>query len=106
MSEEFELCGSSESAEAALKQLDQARADLVLIDLSLPGMNGFELLDELNKHNPRPLSVMLSGHRSEEYAARARQAGASGYVSKSEITDLVRILRDVINAGSHFPDFN
>lgn len=102
---ELELCGSSESAEAALTQLGEARADLVVVDLSLPGMNGFELLKELNKHSPRPLCVMLSGHGSKEYASLARQAGANAYVSKSEITGLVGVLRDVLKGGSYSRDF-
>ncbi len=104
--DELELCGSSNSAEAALQQLDEAAPNLMLIDLSLPGMNGLELLGKLRDRVPPVQCVVLSGYRSGEYSAQAREAGASAYVTKSEVTTLTQVLRGVINGEKHFKDYD
>jgi DNA-binding NarL/FixJ family response regulator len=101
--EGLELCGQSGSAEAALDRLEEARPELALIDVSLPGMNGIELVEALLRRRPATLCVMLSGHRSRSYAEAARTAGAKAYVHKTEAHELVKILGSVFGGASHFP---
>ena len=101
--EGLELCGQSGSAEAALDDLEGAQADLALIDVSLPGMNGIELARALLQRRSGTLCVMLTGHRSRGYAEAARDAGAKAYIEKGELGELVKVVRRVIDGGSHFP---
>src|SRR5262245_53974428 len=74
------VCTASSSAEAALRDFDGATPDLMLIDLSLPGMSGIELIEQLRKTHPALKCAILSGHRSRSYARRAIKAGADGYL--------------------------
>src|SRR4026207_1541893 len=71
-----------ESAEKALEQIADLQVDLVLSDVSLPQMNGINLVAELHKKYPTLPCVVLSGHLSSEFARRAMAAGARGYVIK------------------------
>ncbi len=100
----LEVCGQSESAEAALTTIGQAAPGLVLADLSLPGMNGCQLIEAIRRRWPTTCCVILTGHRSKDYAAAARAAGAMGYVEKTALHDLVKILRGVIAGEAHYPD--
>lgn len=103
--EGLEVCGCCDCAEAALEDLEKARAQLALIDVSLPGKNGIELVRELRKRCPEVLCVMLSGHLSSGYVEDARGAGAKAYVAKGQINDLVAVMRHVLQGGSLFPSF-
>jgi DNA-binding NarL/FixJ family response regulator len=100
----LELCGQSDSAEAALDCIEDARPDLALIDISLPGMNGIDLAKVLLKRQPETLCVMLTGHRSSGYLRAARQAGVRAYVEKTDLPQLAAVLREIVDGGSRFPD--
>jgi DNA-binding NarL/FixJ family response regulator len=85
-------CNAFESAEAALTRFreSQGTPDLLLIDLSLPGMNGIELIRELRRHHRALPLAILSGHRSLSYAHDAFAAGADGYLLKGDMDELER----------------
>ena len=102
LTESLEVCGSCGSGEAALDQLSGARPDVVLIDVSLPGMSGFELLERIRAAYPELACVMLSGHRSARYAAQAKAGGAKAYVVKTDVQRLTGVLRDVRKNGGAF----
>jgi DNA-binding NarL/FixJ family response regulator len=72
------------TAEAAITQLRQVAVDLVLVDVSLPAMNGIELVAFLRKQYPELPCLMLSGHNESDYVRRALAAGAKGYVIKQD----------------------
>jgi DNA-binding NarL/FixJ family response regulator len=103
--EGFEVCGSSDSAETALEHLENAPAELALIDISLPGKNGIELVRDLQKRRPDIRCVLLSGHVASSYVDDARAAGAKAYVPKSQAKELLATLRLVLQGGSRFPSF-
>lgn len=98
----FEVCGSVASAEAALEQLPAAQADLILIDISLPRMNGLSLVKEVQARSPELPCVVLSGQRSSQYADLARLAGARAYVAKTNLYSLGAILRRVLEGEPFF----
>lgn len=100
----LELCGQSDSAEGALEQLDEAKPELALIDVSLPGMNGIQLVEAIRQRWPGTCCVLLTGHRSKDYVKAARAAGARGYIEKTGLHDLVKILRGVIAGGTYYPE--
>ena len=101
----FEVCGCSPNAEAALDGLEKARAQVALIDVSLPGMSGIDLVRELQHRSSPVQCVMLSAHLSSTYVEDARAAGAKAYVAKSRLNELVAVLRQVIAGKSLFPSF-
>lgn len=85
-----------ESAEKALEQIADLQVDLVLSDLSLPQMNGINLVSELQKKYPSLPCIVLSGHLSSDYAQRAMDAGARGYVIKDNPLGILEGIRRVL----------
>jgi len=85
-----------DSAEKALEQIADLQVDLVLSDVSLPHMNGIDLVAELHKKYPTLPCVVLSGHLSSEYARRALDAGARGYVIKDNPMGILEGIRCVL----------
>ncbi len=86
----------------ALAMVLQASYELVLMDISLPGRGGLEVLKEIKRHRPKVPVLVLSMHPEEEYAVRALRAGASGYVTKgSAAEELVGAIRKVLRGGRY-----
>ena len=80
----------------ALELLQRLEFDVVLVDLSLPGMNGLELIRRIKTEYSGPRMLVLSMHAEEQYALRAFKAGADGYVTKDTAgTVLVDAVRKV-----------
>src|SRR5690349_18689273 len=73
------------SGEEALEKLQKLHVDLVLIDVSLPTMNGIQLVTTIHQQFPHLLCLMLSGHLTPFYVKRSLEAGARGYVLKDDI---------------------
>jgi two-component system, NarL family, invasion response regulator UvrY len=72
--------------------------DLVLLDISLPDINGLEVLKEIRKKRPRLPVLMISMYPEEQYAARAIKAGAQGYLTKRSASDeLVLAVRKILS---------
>lgn len=84
------------SAEEALEKLPSLNVDLVLIDVSLPSMNGIQLVNEIHKQYPNMLCLMLSGHLTPFYVKRSLEAGARGYVLKDDITGVLEGVERVL----------
>jgi len=84
------VCGQMRNAAAALKAVAEMKPDLVLVDISLEGGNGIDLIKTLKaKYDELPILV-ISMHDESLYAERALRAGASGYVMKNEPAKTVR----------------
>ena len=81
----LELSGVAESAEAFLEALPQAECDLVVTDLSLPGMDGIELLNRLREARPGLPAIVISAHEEARYRERAQRAGARAYLTKRDL---------------------
>ena len=86
----------------ALARVLQTRYELVLMDISMPGRGGLDVLKEMKSHRPQLPVLILSMHPEEEYAIRALRAGASGYVTKDSAADeLVGAIRKVLSGGRY-----
>ena len=81
---DLRVSGEAGSAAEALEALAEQEPDLLLLDISLPGTNGIELLKDLHVRYPRMHVLVLSMHEESVYAERALRAGANGYVMKQE----------------------
>lgn len=94
-------CDAAPDAETAIQSIGDTAPDFVLIDLSLPGMSGIELIRELRKKfSELPLAI-LSGHHSLNYARDALEAGADGYVLKGDLDEIARGIH-AIRAGRRY----
>src|SRR5947209_12726673 len=83
------VCGEADGATAALELIDRTQPDLALIDISMAGTDGIELIKDLKQTHPNLLTLVLSMHDESLYAERVLRAGAKGYVTKQEAPDKV-----------------
>ena len=91
------IFGEAASAQEALKLIREKLWDVVVLDISLGGGNGLEILQEMKKIHPRLPVLILSMHSEEQYARRAFKEGASGYITKgSSRTEIVNAINKVI----------
>jgi DNA-binding NarL/FixJ family response regulator len=79
--------GEAPDASAALVQVNDGEWDLVIADLSMPGMSGLELVKELHRTHPDLPTLVLSMHPPSQFARRALSAGAMGYITKDSRLD-------------------
>jgi DNA-binding NarL/FixJ family response regulator len=87
--EHYHVCGEAGSAEEALSCLDGTVPDMALVDISLTGQSGLDLVKTLKAAHPRILILIISMHDEAVYAARALRAGARGYVMKQEAASVM-----------------
>lgn len=94
--------GEASSGFQALEWLRRKHADLVIVDLSMPGMSGLELIRRIRHGFGRLAVLVLSMHAEEQYAMRAFKAGANGYITKDVASsELVRAASKVIAGGAY-----
>lgn len=86
----------------AIENLRREHVDLVIVDLSMPGMSGLELIRRIRDEFGRMAVLVLSMHAEEQYAMRAFKAGANGYVTKDGASaELVGAVRKVAGGGAY-----
>jgi two-component system response regulator YesN len=95
------IVGESETAEKALEELPTFEADVVLVDISLPGMNGIELIQQLKPNCHNVCILVVTGHEVALYKQQAYGAGAFGIVSKSEFTELLEYVNTLLDIRRH-----
>lgn len=94
---DFEVCGEAGSAEEAVQRISEVRPDASVIDLSLPGGSGLELIKQLHAFGAGGAMLVVSAHDETLYAERALRAGALGYLMKQESArNVVDALRTVL----------
>jgi DNA-binding NarL/FixJ family response regulator len=81
---EWEICGEAASGPDAVEQVKLLKPDIVILDLSLPGLNGLDAARQILKISPLTEVLVLTMHDSEELAQQVLRAGARGYVLKSD----------------------
>jgi DNA-binding NarL/FixJ family response regulator len=100
MEADLEVCGQAESAEEAMTMVEQEQPDIAVVDISLPGMSGLELIKHMQVLAPDVRILVVSRHDEALYAERAIRAGARGYVMKLEAGDvIVKAVRRVLGGG-------
>lgn len=85
--DDVEIVGEADSGEALLQLVDRVDADIVLLDVRMPGMSGLDALEILNERVPDLKVIILSMHGEPAYVRRAVELGAAGYLLKSSDRD-------------------
>lgn len=98
------VVGEASDAPEALRKIKKLAPDVIVLDVNLPSMNGWELALRLHRLVPKSKILAFSIHSSEEYVVRMAQAGARGYVVKDQPTaELLKAIKQVARGGLHFP---
>lgn len=92
----------AESGEEALAMVQVSEYDLVLLDISLPGKRGLEVLKELKELKPLLPVLMLSMHPEEQYAVQSLRSGASGYLTKGSASEELMLAIDKVRKGGKY----
>ena len=94
----FAVCGEANNASEAMDVIRKLNPDLAIVDLSLPGANGIELIKNIRAEFPKLPILVLSMHDESLYALRALRAGAEGYVMKHEaMANVIQAIHEVFN---------
>ncbi len=90
------------NAQQVFERIREKEPDIVLLDISMPGTSGLEVLEELQRAYPRLPVLILSMHPEDRFAVRAFKMGASGYVTKGgAVEDLVNAIRKIVGGGKY-----
>jgi len=99
---DMEVMGEARNAQEIFDQVKNRKLSIVLLDISMPGLSGLDVLTELRKSYPKLPVLILSMHPEDRFAVRALKAGAAGYVTKdSAVGELVIAIRKVVT-GSRY----
>lgn len=94
----FVLCGEATGGKAAGRMADERKPDIVVTDMSMPGMDGLELIEYLQKFHPRTKIVAVSGYSDVHYIRNSMRSGAVDYILKHELSS--ELLLDVLGKAS------
>jgi DNA-binding NarL/FixJ family response regulator len=96
------VLGEASDGQEALQIADAQPPDVALLDITMPHLNGLETARRLRDACPQTKMIMLTAHTEDSYVLEAVQAGAVGYVVKTQATrDLVQAIRDVLQGGMY-----
>jgi DNA-binding NarL/FixJ family response regulator len=103
--QDMQVCGEAEEAHAAMQAVTQCRPDIIILDISLNGPDGLELLKNIRASDPDLPVLILSMHDEAIYAERALRARANGYIMKQEATEKVLVaVRRILNGELYLSD--
>src|SRR5262249_24031816 len=99
------VAAEARSGRELLTQMTSAASDAVLLDLSMPGLDGMDVLKILHRDWPHTPVLVLTMHTEDQFAVRALRAGASGYVTKDSAPgELVGAIRKIVAGGKYISE--
>jgi DNA-binding NarL/FixJ family response regulator len=99
---EFDIVGEAENGRQAIECIEKLRPDLVVTDLSMPKLDGMDMIETIKKQSPNTKVIALTVHRGEEYVLATLKAGADGYVLKeASYSELLMAIQNVLK-GKHY----
>lgn len=99
---DLEVTGQADRPETALRLAEEQQPDILLLDISLPGRSGLDLLPELLTRSPQSRIIMMTMHEEQQYLKRAIECGAKGFVlKKGGGTDLIYAIRAVMQGDTY-----
>jgi DNA-binding NarL/FixJ family response regulator len=101
----FAVCGEADNIQQGLRVIQQTEPDIAIVDITLRGSSGLELIKDMKAHGLNVPVLVLSMHDETLYAERVLRAGAKGYISKSEATStLTEAIRQVLAGKIYLGD--
>jgi DNA-binding NarL/FixJ family response regulator len=100
--ERVEIVGEAADGRDAMKLIQELTPDVVLLDLQMPGLSGFEVLQQTTEKFPHVKVIVLSVHDTQEYALRALSAGSIGYLPKSAASSELELAIDQVMRGERY----
>jgi len=98
----FEVVGEAEDGREVIRNIEEYKPDLILMDLSMPRMNGMEAIKEVKKLLPDTKILVLTIHKTEEYILPVLKAGADGYLLKNDTQEeLMTAIKSVLEGKSY-----
>jgi len=104
LSEEFNslIMGEARNGRELLEQIQKSEWDIIVLDITMPGKSGLDLLKELRQLKPALQVLILSMHSEDQFALRAFKAGAAGYMTKENAPEeLVKAIKKVLGGGKY-----
>jgi two-component system invasion response regulator UvrY len=99
---EINILGEASNADEIMAQLFDHDWNVFILDITMPGKNGLDVMIEVRRKRPEIKVLILSMHPEEEIAMRALKTGASGYLNKDSVPgELIRAIRKVYNGGKY-----
>ena len=101
--DDIEVIGEASGGEEALMKLKNIDLNIMMVDITMPGMSGIDLVKEINKLNLNIKSLVLSMHNNEEYVLKSIEAGALGYILKdSSREEMLNAIRTIAKGEKYF----
>jgi len=99
------IVGEAQNGQEVIERVRALALDVLLLDMSMPGKSGIELIKQVHAEKPKLRILVLSMHEEEQYAVRAIKAGAAGYLTKESATaQLVSAIRKVAGGAAFITD--
>lgn len=103
--EDMYVLATASDGEEAVSKCRGVRPDVAVIDISMPGYDGLEVMRLIHEHSPDLPVIILTMHEEDQYIMRAVRSGAKGYISKRSVSEqLVEAIRRVASGKHYFPE--
>ena len=100
--EEFEVVGDNGDARKAVEEIPTLRPDVVLLDITMPGLSGLDAISQIRQAWPRARIVMLTHHEGQTFVEQALRAGAEGYLSKDSDAAELALAVEAVHRGDPY----
>jgi DNA-binding NarL/FixJ family response regulator len=105
LGEDFNVVGAVNNGRDAVAEAQRLDPDVLVIDISMPILNGLQTVSQLRSTDHRSKVVFLTVHEDQDYVDAAFSAGASGYVTKARVdTDLIPAIREVLEGRTYISE--
>ena len=101
---EIEVIAEADEGRQAVRMVEQTRPDVVLMDFSMPGLNGLEATRQIKQRLPEIKVLVLTRHKNQEYIDRVLEAGASGYIIKKSAPEELVLAIQAVHRGDSYLD--
>ncbi|CAI3796572.1 Virulence factors putative positive transcription regulator BvgA [Pseudomonas sp. MM221] len=103
--ERLEIVGQADNGIDAVRLAREHAPDIIILDISLPGLDGMEVIARVKRLEHPVKTLVLTSHQAEAYCLRCMQAGAAGFVSKTnDLGELNKAVRAVLSGFTYFPE--